>query len=661
MDHPVQTLPSKDSAGGVAHPLDPLTAAEIARTTAIIQGHFPWGNDLRVETIDVEEPAKDTVRDHVPGTPFPRIARFNIYRRGVMGVWQGRVDLERGTVISETFRPEARAMVAVEEVLLIEKTVKADPRFQQALRRRGLLAEVDNMCIDPWTVGEFGYEVEQGRRVLNCFVWMRNFPLDNYYAHPVEGLHALIDLSTLEILRVDDHFEAAGDYVPVPRTPLNFDSDVLTEFRAPSAPLDVVQPAGPGYRVAGQQVTWENWDFRVGFNGREGLVLHTIGYTHQGRRRPVVYRASIAEMVVPYGTPERSHYRKNVFDSGEIGFGRMANSLKLGCDCLGAIHYFDAVVPDLFGIPRTIENAICLHEEDAGLSWKHFDVRSGRTEVRRARKLVISSISTIGNYEYASYWYLHQDGRIEYEMKATGIINTAACHPGQPGKYGTEVAPGVVGHIHQHIFCARLDMEVDGPNNTVVECDTIAPPTGPENPYGNAFYVEERPLTTESEAQRNSDFARMRYWKIVNPQARNWVGTPTAYKLEAGSAVQPFTVPDSPSGRRGRFIQHQVWVTPYHPEERFPAGEFVNQSRGDDGLPAWTERDRGVENTDIVLWHSFGLHHLPRPEDHPVQPCVVCGFKLLPVGFFDQNPVIDLPRTQNAASCCTSVKANCCD
>jgi primary-amine oxidase len=490
---------------------------------------------------------------------------------------------------------------------------------------------------------------------------MRNFPLDNYYAHPVEGLHALIDLSTLEVLRVDDHFEAAGDYIPVPRAPLNFDADVLTEFRPPSAPLDVVQPAGPGYRVAGNLVTWENWDFRIGFNGREGLVLYTIGYSHQGRRRPIVYRASIAEMVVPYGSPERSHYRKNVFDSGEIGFGRMANSLKLGCDCLGAIHYFDAVVPDLFGNARTIDNAICLHEEDAGLAWKHFDVRSGRTEVRRARRLVISSISTIGNYEYASYWYLHQDGRIEYEMKATGIINTAACHPGQPGRYGAEVAPGIVGHIHQHMFCARLDMEVDGPRNTVVECDTIAPATGPENPYGNAFYVEERPLATECEARRNSDIAKMRFWKIINPEARNWVGQPTAYKLEAGSAVQPFTAPDGPSGRRGRFVQHQIWVTPFHPEERFPAGEFVNQSSGNDGLPAWTAQDRAVENTDIVLWHSFGLHHLPRPEDHPVQPCVVCGFRLLPSGFFDQNPVIDLPRTDNRASCCTSTPAHCCD
>ena len=490
--------------------------------------------------------------------------------------------------------------------------------------------------------------MEQGRRVLNCFVWMRTFPLDNYYAHPVEGLHALIDLSTLEILRVDDHFEASGDYIPVPRTPLNFDADVLTEFRPPSAPLDVVQPAGPGYRVDGNKVTWENWDFRVGFNGREGLVLHTIGYTHQGRRRPIVYRASIAEMVVPYGTPERSHYRKNVFDSGEIGFGRMANSLKLGCDCLGAIHYFDAVVPDLFGAARTIENAICLHEEDAGLSWKHFDVRSGRTEVRRARKLVISSISTIGNYEYASYWYLHQDGRIEYEMKATGIINTAGCHPGQPGQYGAEVAPGIVGHIHQHIFCARLDMEVDGPNNTVVECDTIAPPPGPENPYGNAFYVEERPLAdrTRGAAQQSTSRGCATGRSSIRRQ-RNWVGTPTAYKLEAGSPVQPFTASRQPV-RTARPLHPASALGDTVPSRRALPGRRIRQPVVRRRRPCrpGPRRIGNVENTDIVLWHSFGLHHLPRPEDHPVQPCVVCGFKLLPSGFFDQNPVIDLPTDE---------------
>lgn len=652
MDVGIEQTVSEAASGLPNHPLDPLTAPELSRVASIIRAHFDWGEDLRVETIDLDEPAKDVVRGYASGANMPRVARFNIYRCGVMGVWQGKVDLRTGDVTDKSFRDDARAMVAVEEVLLIEKTVKADSRFQEALRRRGLLDELEFICIDPWTIGDFGFEAEQGRRLLNCFVWMRTFPLDNFYAHPVEGLHAMIDLNTTEVVQIDDHFEEQGDYIPVPRTPLNYDSDVLTAFRPPSAPLDVVQPQGAGFRVEGHRISWENWDLRVGFSGREGLVLYEIGYTQADVRRPILYRASIAEMVVPYGTPERSHFRKNVFDSGEIGFGRMANSLTLGCDCLGVIHYLDAVVPDLFGGARTIENAICVHEEDNGLAWKHFDVRTGRVEVRRARKLVISSISTIGNYEYASYWYLHQDGRIEYEMKATGIINTAACHPGQPGKFGREVAPGIVGHIHQHVFCARLDVEVDGPTNTVLEVDTEIPPAGPENPYGNAFYQVERPLTREQEARRDVDFSRMRYWKIVNPRKTNWVGTPTGYKLEAGSPVRPFTHPDSPSGRRGRFIQHQLWVTAYDPEERFPAGEFVNQSNGSDGLETWMEANRSIENTDIVLWHSFGLHHLPRPEDHPVQPCISCGFTLMPSGFFDQNPVIDLPPAKNEASCC---------
>lgn len=659
MDNAPETKHYIGSAAAATHPLDPFSMSELVLAAKIIGTHFGWGDDIRVETIDLDEPSKEVVRNFKPGDRIRRIGRFNVYQRGVMGVWTGKVDLDEAKVFGEVFKPEARAMVAIEEVLEIEAAVKADPRFQAALERRGLLGELDFMCVDPWTVGNFGHELHQGRRVLSCFIWMRTFPNDNYYAHPVEGIHPLVDLATLEILEVKDYFEGTDDFIPVPLTPLNYDADILTEFRPPSAPLDVVQPAGAGFTVEGNRVTWENWDFRVGFNGREGLVLYTIGYTQKGKRRPIVYRASIAELVVPYGTTERNHYHKNVFDHGELGFGRMANSLSLGCDCLGVIHYFDGVVPGLFGDARTIKNAICLHEEDAGLSWKHYDVRNERTEVRRARRLVISSISTIGNYEYASYWYLHQDGRIEFEMKATGVINTAACKPGEPGRFGTEVAPGVVGHIHQHVFCARLDMEVDGPNNTVMECDTHALPPGPDNPYLNGFAVEAKPLVSELGARRNVDFDKMRYWKIVNPDVKNWVGTPTAYKLEASSPVKPFTHPDSPSGKRGRFIEHQVWVTAYDANERYPAGEFVNQSTGDDGLATWTEKDRPVENTDIVLWHAFGLHHLPRPEDHPVQPCISCGFKLMPAGFFDQNPVIDLPRTKNEASCHAS-KSSCC-
>ena len=192
---------SQTAASGAAHPLDPIDAVEIAKASSIIRQHYRWGDDLRVETIDIAEPDKATVRSHAPGDAFARIARYNVYKRGSPGVQQGLIDLQAGTIMSEHFNLEARAMVAVAEVLEIEATVKADARFQEALRRRGLMDYLDLMCIDPWTVGDFGHEIEKGRRVLNCFAWMRTFPLDNYYAHPVEGLHALIDRATSRSLR----------------------------------------------------------------------------------------------------------------------------------------------------------------------------------------------------------------------------------------------------------------------------------------------------------------------------------------------------------------------------------------------------------------------------------------------------------------------------
>ena len=215
---------------------------------------------------------------------------------------------------------------------------------------------------------------------------------------------------------------------------------------------------------------------------------------------------------------------------------------------------------------------------------------------------------------------------------------------------GTEVSPGVVGYNHQHVFCMRLDLDIDGPANSVVECDTVAPPMGANNPMGNAFAVHRQTLSSERQARRNADLGKSRYWAITNSGQRNVMGKPTGYRLDAPSVVQAYTHPDGPSGRRSGFMYHHLWVTANDPNERYPAGEFMNHSTGEDGLPAWTEQDRALENTDVVLWHCFGVHHVPRLEDYPVQPCVQCGFKLVPDNFFDRNPLIDLPPETNAAS-----------
>ena len=391
---------------------------------------------------------------------------------------------------------------------------------------------------------------------------------------------------------------------------------------------------------------WQKWRLRVGFNAREGLVLHAIGYEDGGRLRPVLHRAALSEMVVPYGHPGGGHFRKNAFDVGEYGIGVLANSLTLGCDCLGAIRYFDAWLADSKGEPYCIPSAVCLHEEDFGILWKHTDLFTGEVDVRRARRLVVSSISTVGNYEYGSFWYFHQDGSIHFEIKATGIVNTAGLEPGEQPLYGTIVSPGVYAHYHQHIFNMRLDVAVDGERNRVVEVDTVALPVGPDNPHGNAFTIRENVLANELAAQRTVDFNAARFWKIESADARNKLGQPTAYKLLPLSPVPAFASPQSSVARRAAFMTRQLWVTAYHPDEIHAAGRYPNQSSGGDGLPAWTAADRPLVDTDIVVWHSFGLHHIPRPEDFPVQPVITAGFALHPVGVLHREPGARRPAGQ---------------
>ncbi|ANL51002.1 amine oxidase (copper-containing) (plasmid) [Rhizobium phaseoli] len=626
----------------LSHPLQPLTPDEIRRAVDIVRAAAPYGEDTRFETLELYEPPKAEIRAFVAGSTMLRKARVNVFSARTVGVTSLVVCLSSGKILSRNEFPDLRPMIQLEQFVPIEDIVRADPRFIEACRKRGI-SDMSLVCIDPWSAGSFGVEGEGERHIAHVFAWLRLYENENFYAHPIEGLNAVLDLHTSEVLRVDDY-----GIVPIPQMEANYEAELVNTTRAPLKPINITQPEGVNFAVNGRVLTWDKWSMVIGFNAREGLTLHDIRYDD----RPILFRASLVEMVVPYGSPDNGHFRKHVFDIGEYGIGKLVNSLKLGCDCLGAIEYLDVHMNTMSGDVLTIEKAICIHEEDAGMLWKHTDFRTERTEVRRARKLVVSCVATVGNYEYALYWYFFLDGMIEFEMKATGIINTAACPPEQPGKYGTEVLPGVVGHIHQHIFCARLDMTVDGDENSVVECNSYAEPDGPRNPYGNAFYQDQTLLTRESEAARRANLETHRFWKVINPNKKNYVGTPTAYKLEANNCVTPYVKADSPSGRRAGFVQNHLWVTPFHPEERYPAGDFVNRSDGSSGIAEYVKQDRSLENTDIVLWHVFGLHHPVRLEDFPVQPCVTTGFKLMPAGFFNGNPAIDLPSEVNAASCC---------
>jgi primary-amine oxidase len=630
-------IATTDATTRATHPLDPLGASEIARAWALIQAAHAPGPRTRVISIALHEPPKDAVLGDRPGAPVEREAFAVLLDNESRTTYEAVVSLTRERVASWRAVPGVQPSIVFDEFVECEAAVRADPRWQEALRRRGV-TDFSLTMIDPWSAGNFGFPGEEGRRLVRALTWVRRHPTDNGYARPVANLVTVVDLGAMTVVDVQD-----SGVIPLPPEDANYTPEAAGT-RTDLRPLLIRQPEGPSFVLEGHALAWQRWRMRLGFTPREGLVLHAVAYEDQGRARPILYRASIADMVVPYGDPRPTYFHRNAFDVGEYGIGYLANSLALGCDCLGEIRYLDAVVNDSRGGSVTIPNAICIHEEDDGILWKHLDWRTGLSEVRRSRRLVVSFIATVGNYEYGFYWRFYQDGTIQLEVKLTGIISNGAVAPGEKPPWGELVAPQVYGPIHQHFFSARLDMMVDGRDNSVYEVDTVADPPGPQNPHGGAFRARPALLARESEAQRIIDPLVGRFWKIVNPSARNRLGEPVGYKLVPGENVLPFAAPESQVARRAGFMAKHLWVTRYDPREKYATGDYPNQHPGGAGLPSYVRDDAPLENTDLVVWYTFGAHHVVRPEDWPVMPVATIGFMLKPVGFFDRNPALDVPR-----------------
>jgi primary-amine oxidase len=629
----------ENAKSGAGHPLDPLTAAEMAETVDILRSSRKLGDGFRFVSCTLDEPAKDIVWKHQPGRHFARRA-FVVLLDNTSGTgYEAIVDLAGKTIAR--FQPLPRGVqpaVMLDEFGECEEAVRKSPEFQAVLKKRGV-KDAALVMVEPWSAGNYGTEApeDKGRRLLRALCFIRSEAKDNGYARPLDGVVVVVDLNRMKVVRIEDY-----GVTPLPPESGNWAREYIAKFRPGLKPLNVAQPDGPSFSVAGNEVRWQNWRFRIGFTPREGLVLHTVSFNDQGKDRPILYRASVTEMVVPYGDPGEQYYRKNAFDIGEYGIGTLANSLNKGCDCLGTIHYLDAHYLESRGKVVTIKNTVCLHEEDAGILWKHTDWRTNQSEVRRSRRLSASFIATVGNYEYGFYWHFYQDGTLRCEVKLTGIMNTTALGPGQKTAYGVEVAPRLNAPFHQHIFAARLDMDVDGPRNSLQEINTVSVPRGPDNPHGNAFRAVTSTLATEKEAQRSTNAATARFWRIVNPTRKNRLGNPVGYRLVPGENSPPFVQADAAVMRRAGFAAHHLWATPYRPDEKYPAGDYPNQHPGGDGLPRWTAANRSLADTDLVVWYVFAHMHVPRVEDWPVMPVSSIGFALRPDGFFDRNPGMDL-------------------
>jgi primary-amine oxidase len=632
--------PPDEKHEAMRHPLDPLSADEIAAAVKVVREAKSLGDSCRFVTVSLAEPPREILDAFRPGRPFPREAAVLLMHSAVARSYEAVVDLKAGALRSyEPLAEGLQPLIVADEFVDCDAAVKKCPEFLEALRKRGV-TDPSLVLVDAWSAGMYGNErpEERGKRLVRALAFVRSGPGEMAYARPLEGVVAVLDLHAMKVLRIEDY-----GVVPLPEEPARWAGSDLPPPRPGLKPLSVEQPDGPSFTVEGRQVSWQGWTFRIGFAPREGLVLHDIVFRHGGQERPLLRRAAISEMVVPYGDPAEKHYRENAFDIGEYGIGTMLNPLAPGCDCLGSICYFDAHICDGKGRPATLASAICLHEEDAGILWKHTDWTSKTTETRRARRLSVSVFATVGNYDYGFYWHFYQDGAIQCEVKLTGVMHTTALAEGETPRYGVEVAPRLNAPFHQHVFATRLDFCVDGPKNAFYEVNMVSPPRGPENPHGNGFRAEEELLAREKDARRRVNTASSRFWRVVNHSKKNRFGHPVAYRLVPGENAPPFVQTDAAVLKRAGFAEYNLWVTPYDRDQRYAAGEYPNQHPTGDGLPTWTAADRSVADTELVAWYVFAHTHVPRPEDWPVMPSNALGFWLKPDGFFDRNPALDVP------------------
>jgi primary-amine oxidase len=459
----------------------------------------------------------------------------------------------------------------------------------------------------------------------------------NSWTREIDGLTAVVDLNTKQVLRVVDE-----GVTPMAKAVADYDAASIGPARELRSPIRIDQPLGPGFQIQGHVVEWQKWRFHVRPDQRVGTIISTVTYNDGTRRRQVLYEGHLSEMFVPYMDPAFDWRRRNFFDSGEFNAGGFAKPLIRGVDCPENSVYVDGLISTDAGRPKPVPNVICVFEREAGdMAWRHY---SEEPDSRRKRDLVVRSAAVLGNYDYVFDWSFQQDGSIRVSVGATGIAEVKSTTTEQADAYGRFVDQNLVAVNHDHYFNFRIDLDVDGPANSFLADRLVTKMLPPDNPRRSIWVREPALARTESEAMLHMDMDRPTLWRVVSNTQKNHVGYSTSYQLMPGMTAATLLSPDDYARRRAGFIDHHLWVTPYRYEERYAAGDYPTLSTAGQGLPNWTRANRRIEATDIVLWYTIGMHHMVRGEDWPVMPVLWHSFELRPFDFFDRNPALDLPR-----------------
>jgi primary-amine oxidase len=621
------------------HPLDGLTAPEYWTALQVLTASGNADTDTRFPLVQLKEPPKDEVLAWKPGQPMRREA-FVIVKKATQ-TFEAVVDVNGKKLVSWTEIKGVQPPFPEEENDEFKDDVKDDPAVKAALAKRGI-TNLNTVFCGGYS-SYFGTAEEQGRRRFRMDCGLQTGPIED--GAFIEGLTILWDADQKKVVRVID-----TGAVPQPEVHANYDLGSVGTLRDVPTPLLVQQPMGPSFKVDGHSITWQKWNFHFRIDRRIGLVVTNVSYQDGDKLRSILYEGSLSDIFVPYMDPSEGWYARTFLDSGEFEDG-FSSSLDVGQDCPDNAVYFDQMYANWKGLAAIRPRAACLFEQPAdSMAWRHDD--TGVVESRKARNLVLRTIGIFGNYDYAFDWIFQQNGTIRVRVGATGFDQvmpvkprTAAEDPsGEASRYGRFITENGVAVNHDHFFSFRLDFDVDGTANSFVRDKFQAKRLPSSSLRKSLWVVEPETAKNEEQAKVRMTMEHPENFRVINPNVKNFLGYPVGYEVMGGDNAMSLLSPDDYPQKRAGFTDYQIWVTPYQPNERYAAGDYPVQSKGGDGLPAWTKANRPIENTDIVLWYTVGFHHVPHSEDWPLLPTTWHEFELKPVNFFAQNPAIDLPK-----------------
>jgi primary-amine oxidase len=642
----------------VHHPLDALTPQEYwtIYTTLRAAGHVH--EKTIFASVLLHEPDKAAVLAWKPSDPITRAADVVLLDEGKS--YAAVVDIAGQKVEDFHYLKGEEAPFTSEEEHEVDEAIKHDPRVVAALNKRGITDLRHVTCYaTPAGYIALPEQKDPEKRIGWGGCMNSEGAISGPWDREIGGIFFTVDMGAKKVLRISDY-----GVTPSPPTTGIYDGmggDPLPNTK----PITVVQAAGPSFSIDKGLISWQHWRFRFRLDPRQGVVLNQVGIEDKGQVRSVMYEGALSEMYVPYQDPEETWNSHVFLDAGEYfmdtGLG-IIKPLVAGIDCPDYATFFSGFFFKEDGGPFERPQLACLFERTKGdPAWRHGDENG--TFGRPTRELVLRTVATVGNYDYVLDWRFGQDGAITVGVGATGILEVKPVNdtdvskgmsagledakaPDGPVEFGTLVAPGIDAVDHDHFFSFRLDLDVDGTANSFM-ADKLVQYKIPANKtdYGRHVIWAMKPTMpmTESAAKMDLSFDHPAMWRFISTDKKGPLGYPTSFEIMAGETAASLLPHDEWPQRRAGFSDHQLWVTPYEPSERYAAGTFVSGSRATDGLPVWTKKDRNIANTDIVAWYTVGFHHTPRAEDWPQMPIMWHEFMLRPFNFFPKNPGMDLP------------------